>query len=164
MQEPLANDHPITELSIPSDPRNLGVVRNAVEKVARDVGFVPSDIDGIVLATDEALANVMKHGYEGRKDCTIHVRLEFMTLPGGSRGLQVIVRDYGKQVDPALIRGRDLNDVRPGGLGVHIIRSVMDQVEYTCPEGGGMRLRMVKFLPDANRSPASSERRQAGTK
>jgi len=142
------------DLAICSDPENLAFVRRAVERMARQEGFDAGDVDGIVLATDEAIANVMKHGYEGRKDCTIHVRLERIAGREGRRGLQMTVRDHGKQVDPAMIKGRDLNDVRPGGLGVHIIRSVMDEVEYTCPSDGGMQLRMVKYLPD--RGEASS--------
>ncbi len=136
------------DLSILSDPKNLGVVRAAAEKMARQEGFAPSDVDGIVLAIDEALANVMKHGYEGRKDRDIHIRLE--ALPGnqGRLGLQVTLRDRGRQVDPTCIKGRDLKDVRPGGLGVHIIQTVMDHVEYRCLEEGGMQLRMVKYVRD----------------
>ncbi len=134
------------DLTILSDPRNLAVVRVAAEKMARQEGFAPSDVDGIVLAMDEALANVMKHGYQGRKDCEIHVRLESVDGPGGENGLQVVVRDRGEQVDPERIQGRDLNDVRPGGLGVHIIRTVMNEVEYRCLEEGGMQLRMVKYV------------------
>jgi hypothetical protein len=90
---------PSVELSICSDPGNLAVVRRAVEKIAREEGFVPGEVDSIVLATDEALANVMKHGYEGRKDCTIRVRLERVAAEDGRNGLKVTVRDYGKQVD-----------------------------------------------------------------
>jgi len=134
------------ELAIPSDPKSLVVVRRAMEKMAGEGGFDSSEVDGMVLAIDEALTNVMKHGYEGRTDCTIHVRLDMIVSAEGRAGLQVIVRDFGKQVNPALIQGRDLNEVRPGGLGVHIIRSVMDLVEYSCPVDGGMLLKMVKYL------------------
>ena len=57
--------------------------------------------------------------------------------------MEIIVRDFGPQVDPASIHSRDLDDVRPGGLGVHIIRSIMRDVDYSCPPDGGMQLRMV---------------------
>ena len=52
-----------------------------------------------------------------------------------------------------------MEDVRPGGLGVHIIRSVMDEVEYSCPLDGGMQLRMVKYFDTAKKSgkPAKTE-------
>jgi anti-sigma regulatory factor (Ser/Thr protein kinase) len=47
-------------------------------------------------------------------------------------------------VDPATIRSRDLDDIRPGGLGVHIIHEVMDEVRYERRDSRGMRLTMVK--------------------
>ena len=43
-------------------------------------------------------------------------------------------------------RGRELDDVRPGGLGVHLIETAMDEVEYSQPDGGGMEIRLRKYL------------------
>ena len=63
----------------------------------------------------------------------------------GRAGLEIVILDRGKSIDPAAICGRDLADIRPGGLGVHIIRSVMDKVQYRRRSGGGMLLRMVKY-------------------
>jgi len=145
------SDTRAVDLSILSDPKNLAVVRAAAEKMARQEGFAPNDVDGIMLAIDEALANVMRHGYEGQKNREIHVRLETTGDQKRGAGLIVTLRDQGKQVDPEVIKGRDLEDVRPGGLGVHIIQTVMDHVEYSCLEEGGMQLRMIKYVrrPDA---------------
>jgi serine/threonine-protein kinase RsbW len=145
-QAPDQRDARAVELTILSDPRNLAVVRAAADKMARQEGFAASDVDGIVLAMDEALANVMRHGYEGRRDRTIHIRLEAVVGADTRPGIQVTLRDYGKQVPPEKIRGRDLEDIRPGGLGVHIIHTVMDHVEYRCLEDGGMQLRMTKYV------------------
>jgi len=140
------SDRRAVDLSILSDPKNLAVVRAAAEKMARQEGFAPNDVDGIMLAIDEALANVMRHGYEGQKDCEIRIRLEATDDQKNGAGLIVTLRDQGKQVDPEVIKGRDLEDVRPGGLGVHIIQTVMDHVEYSCLEEGGMQLRMIKYV------------------
>jgi anti-sigma regulatory factor (Ser/Thr protein kinase) len=132
------------DLAVPSSPKSLAIVRGAVERMAKLEGFDEHEVGHIVLAIDEALANVIKHSYRGAPDRPIHVRLEpALTCDGG--GLIVTVRDYGQTVDPARIKSRDLHDVRPGGLGVHIIHSVMDEVEYSCPAGGGMQLRMIKY-------------------
>ena len=57
-----------------------------------------------------------------------------------------LLRDYGKVVDPAEICSRDLEDVRPGGLGVHIIKECMDSMEYCPAEGGGTVLILTKAL------------------
>lgn len=141
------------ELNIESNARCLPVVRSAVERMARLEGFGDSDAHRLTLAIDEALANVIKHGYDGQPDQPIAITLSSTRGPDGRAGIVVEVRDRGRQVNPQSIQGRDLNDVRPGGLGVHIIRAVMDVCEYSCPADGGMLLRMVKYVPRLNEEP-----------
>jgi hypothetical protein len=70
-------------------------------------------------------------------------------------GLRIVIEDLGRQTDPGAIKGRDLDDVRPGGLGVHIIREVMDEVVYEKRPGGGMRLTLVK-CPHAPKDEAGA--------
>ena len=140
----LKRDPPIS-MRIESAAANLAEVRPVVAKAAADVGFLPEEIDGIVLAIDEALANSIKHGYEARAGQPIDVSLAAIQRDGVP-GIEITVRDYGRQVDPRTIRGRNLEDVRPGGLGVHIIETIMDEMEYTCPQDGGMQLRVRKYL------------------
>lgn len=133
-----------TRIRIDSSPANLPAVREAVRTVAGEVGFDEECIARLVLAIDEAIINVIKHGYEGRPGQPVEVCLT-RVQEGGTEGIECQIRDFGKQVDPDTICGRDLEDVRPGGLGVHIIRSVMDRVVYAPAEGGGMQLRMIKL-------------------
>jgi anti-sigma regulatory factor (Ser/Thr protein kinase) len=140
------SDTDIIKLDITSSARCLPVVRGAVERFAIQEGFDPSAVHEMVLAIDEALANVIKHGYDGQPDKPITVGLSTVCAPDGRPGLCITVRDHGRQVDPTTIRGRDLDEIRPGGLGVHIIKSVMDSVEYSCPLDGGMQLRMLKYV------------------
>ena len=136
----------LIELKINADPFYLCVVRKAVQRTAELVGMNEQDTDSLVLAVEEALTNVIQHGYGGACEQRIIIKLR-QIVPDRKEpaGLEVIIRDFGKQVDPKTISGRDLDNVRPGGLGVHIIRSVMDQIEYTPQPQGGMRLRMVKY-------------------
>lgn len=147
----------IVKLSITSHPKSLPVVRSAVERMAKMEGFGEHDANELALAIDEALANVIKHGYSGQPDKPIAIRLSALRSAEGRQGLCVIVRDKGRQVDPETIRSRDLNDIRPGGLGVHIIQTVMDEVEYSCPPEGGMQLRMVKYISGSGASPSEGE-------
>jgi anti-sigma regulatory factor (Ser/Thr protein kinase) len=137
------------ELHLTSTPGCLSVVRAAVHRMCLDAGFSDQDAGSITWAVDEALSNVIRHGYENQPDRPIRLQLAPVTGPDGRRGLRTVVRDQGRQVDPATIQGRDLEEVRPGGLGVHVIRKVMDEVEYSCPDGGGMMLRMVKYVATA---------------
>ncbi|MFQ5424882.1 MAG: ATP-binding protein [Phycisphaerae bacterium] len=134
------------KLSISSNAKCLPVVRSAAERMAKVEGFDDQQAQEVGLAIDEALANVIKHGYRGDSDEPIVILMSVARSEDGRRGLSVIVRDRGRQVDPSTIRSRDLDDVRPGGLGVHIIQTVMDEVEYSCPPEGGMQLRMVKYV------------------
>ena len=96
-------------------------------------------LEAVVLAIDEACANVIRHALSGDSK---PVKLT-CNLVGGR--LSVVLRDYGKACDPALIRGRDLDEIQPGGLGVHIINRVFDRVEYA-PQSEGTRLTLEKFL------------------
>lgn len=139
---------PCVRLVMPTIPRYLAVVRAAVGCMAGQEGFAAETIDKLVLATDEALANVIKHGYQAAPDGEIQMILRPLSA-AGRPGLDIVILDRGKSVDPVAIHSRALEDVRPGGLGVHIIRSVMDRVQYRQRSGGGMLLRMVKYAPAA---------------
>ena len=134
------------ELNITSHSGALPTVRSSVERMARLEGFDEANTHGLILAIDEALANVIKHGYDGRDDQPITVRLSRITSEDGRPGISVSVRDRGRQVDPSTIKGRPLDEVRPGGLGVHIIEAVMDEYQYRCPDDGGMLLCMKKYV------------------
>jgi anti-sigma regulatory factor (Ser/Thr protein kinase) len=134
-----------SRLSVTSDTANIACVRAATEEAARKVGFCEADVCAIALAVGEAIANVIRHGY---KDCPgqpIEVTLESVSRENRP-GLQVTICDCGRQVDPVQIVGRDLDDVRPGGLGTHIMRKVMDEVEYSHRQPIGMQLRLVKTV------------------
>lgn len=134
------------ELNITSNTRNLPVVRGAVERMAKLEGFTDDESYTLTWAIDEALANVIKHGYNGQPDQPITITLNTVKSGDGRPGLSVTVRDKGRQVDPRTIKSRDLKEVRPGGLGVHVIQTVMDQYNYSCPDDGGMCLEMVKYV------------------
>lgn len=135
----------VRSVSITSEPKQAAVVRAAVDAFAAELGANQSDRSNLVLAIDEAVCNVIKHGYRGQPGQPIDVKLERLSQKGRT-GLRVVIRDQGRQIDPTEIVGRDLDDVRPGGLGTHIIRSIMDEVEYRRQETSGMELRMVKWL------------------
>ena len=147
------------KLAIVSDPAFLPVVRAAVGRMAELIGFCCDDSDKIILALDEALANVIRHGYDGRSDGPVELSFERVEREGAS-GIKINIRDQGKQVDPSKIRSRDLEDIRPGGLGVHIMNTVMNDVRYDCPADGGMALTMIKYIEPAAQPTVSGEQTQ----
>jgi len=135
---------PAVRLEIASQPSLLAGARALVSTIAQRCGFNEIQCGQISLAVDEALCNIIKHGYGCREDGRIWISLS--ECQPQSPGIKIVIEDNAQQVDPDGIRSRDLDDIRPGGLGVHIIREIMDEVSYTKRDSQGMRLTLVKRL------------------
>ncbi len=139
---------PDISIRIFSEPQLLSGIRALVDAVGVGMGFFEKSRCLMSLAIDEALSNVIRHGYEGRKDGMIWIHIWRIPDP---RGLRFVIEDLARAVDPAKIKGRHLDDVRPGGLGVHIITETMSDVAWEVRKDGGMRLTMSKRLSDEER-------------
>ncbi len=133
-------ESPVT-LSIASSPAHLAIVRAALERFCQGMGFDEAATGQVVLSVDEALTNIIRHAYEGAEDRRVDIEMVPRT-----ECLLIRIRDYGRPVDRSTIRSRDLGDVRPGGLGVHIMTQCMDGLDYQPAEGGGTVLTMTKKL------------------
>ncbi len=151
--------NPQIRLELRSNPLLLCGVRELLACVAARLGFPDDACTQIKLATDEALCNVIRHGYDKQPDRPIWVTVHWDGQPDarGTGALRIVIEDEARQVDPETIRGRDLDDIRPGGLGVHIIRQVMDEVTYERRDGQGMRLTMVKRINGHATEPAKGQ-------
>jgi anti-sigma regulatory factor (Ser/Thr protein kinase) len=132
-------------MEIHSDPAELKRVRSEVESFTHAMGMTEQCAGKVVLAMDEALTNIIRHAYQGAPDRPIEIDLAVR-----DKRLEVTLRDYGKEAPKAEIRSRDLDDVRPGGLGVHIMTECMDSVDYQSAPGGGTKLIMTKNLRDSD--------------
>lgn len=131
------------QLELQSDPAELREVRRAVERLCEQAGLDEGSAGRVALAVDEAITNIIRHAYDNRPDGLI-------VLEASQRGeeLTIVLRDFGRSVDPQRIRSRDLDDIRPGGLGVHIIHECMDRVDYRPAPEGGTELTLTKRLPE----------------
>ncbi len=135
------SDARVLELRVAARPSELRPVRDRIRKCVTDAGADPKCATDIVMAVDEALQNIIRHAY-GNEAGAIEITVE-------RRGPELVfsLRDYAPEVDPARVRGRDLDDVRPGGIGTHLIRQAMDRTELVRPSSGpGNLLRMVKRI------------------
>ena len=126
-------------LTVPSQPKYLYIVRSALYPLLLGAGFGKRDARRIVLAVDEACSNIIKHAYEGDPSGTITV-----TATDAAGQFTVRLRDYGRKADPSSIAPRNLEDVRPGGLGTHFMGQVFDTVTYDTSEGEGTLLILEK--------------------
>src|SRR5256885_1051529 len=137
----------LLKLQLPSDPNLLCVVRGALERLTEVLGFSAPDCRSVTRAVDEALTNIIRHCYHGRLDRPIEVsckRLQRTAAASSGDGLEILLSDRGPAVDPSKLRGRPIDDLKPGGLGLHLICQSMDAVEYQRVRGTN-RFRLVKY-------------------
>jgi len=126
-------------LKIQSHPRYLSMIRDVTVRFCIICGLDEETIGKIKLAVDEACSNVIKHAYHGDTSKEIVVKYSFR-----QKKISIIIEDSGEKADLEKIRGRDLDDVRPGGLGMHFIRRVFDLVEFDAKKVKGNRLLLIR--------------------
>lgn len=126
-------------LSIPSHPRYLCVLQGFFSNLLAALDFSSYEVMRVTLAVHEACANVIQHSYQG--DTAQRIDLTVLITPDD---LAVEIRDYGIKPDLEAIQPRALQDIRPGGLGTHFMRSSMDNVTYDVSLDTGTLLRMIK--------------------
>lgn len=135
---------PPSSWTISAKPENLRTTREYIERWARFAGFPDKDGHGMVLGVDEAGANVIRHAYGGESG-TIEYNV---AIEDDGETLAITMRDYGKPVPAEQLKGRELEDVRPGGLGLHFIRCTFDETRFEShPDGTTLHLR--KRVPGA---------------
>jgi serine/threonine-protein kinase RsbW len=121
----------------------LDEIREFVGDVARKGGFSDKDVYNIQLATDEAASNMIEHSYENIPDGVID-------LSCGMEGeqIRIVLIDYGEPFDPSIIPlpdlKADLSDRKIGGLGIFLMRKLMDEVHYEPRADKSNVLTMIK--------------------
>ena len=133
------------ELRLPSRTDCLSLIRVFVARVADRAGLTQDDVDQVELAVDEACANVMLHAHALNPDMQVHVVLDVEP-----QKLIIGVTDEGRPFDPTSVPVPDLDAYlaahRVGGLGIYLIRRLMDEVQYCRSQDGRNELRMAKYL------------------
>jgi anti-sigma regulatory factor (Ser/Thr protein kinase) len=132
-----------TEPSVPLQEESCAQVRivNDLSEIARVTELVESFGARHAFSLDEILNNIISYGYDdgGRHDIDVRLGL-------GSGGIEVIVEDDGKPFDPLAVQTpRPRSETEVGGVGLHFVRSLMDQLDYSRHDGIN-RLRLVKKL------------------
>jgi serine/threonine-protein kinase RsbW len=139
-----AIEHTFT-LDVPSSTQNLALIRDFVTRIAGQAGLDEADIAKLELAVDEACANVIEHAYGHDATKQVTVRAVF-----DEDVLRIHVVDTGAGFVPGDVPQEELREMiekrRTGGLGMRLIRSLMDEVHYEIEPGKKNELRMVKKL------------------
>ena len=135
-------EHPEKKVSleIDSDPCRASALRQEVRRFAARAGLGDAgEIERFVLAVNEAFANIVQHAYDGSRDRKVEVEiLEFEDR------VEVRLRDWGRPLSESDLCPRSLDDVRPGGLGLHFIKAGVDDCSYDTSLDQGTRVCLVK--------------------
>ncbi len=131
----------VTEMRIFAQPERLKQLRSVIYETAGKAGFPHREQDNIVLAVDEACSNIIRHAYHNAPDKEIR-----LTIFRTDRALIFQLQDDAPFADITKVSSRDPAEVRPGGLGLHFIRQIMDETVYLDNEESGNTLQMVKYF------------------
>lgn len=131
-------------LVIKSDLKYLDLARHFILKIVTALNLTPSDGNKIVLATDEALSNVIEHAYEFDKNGCIDINVDV-----SPQKFQVHIINGGKDFKSDRIKNKDIvNYIKQGkkrGLGIFLMRRVMDEVKYSSKNSQN-HLTLIKYL------------------
>lgn len=116
--------------TFPSRFEYLEEIRSHVAQEARTAGFSEKDVYALELAADEAASNIIEHAYQGRGDASFDMSIDF-----AKDRLVITFRDHGERFDVSKVSPpdlkADLSERKIGGLGIYLMRKLMDEVHYS---------------------------------
>ena len=119
------------KLEFSSHTANLALMRKYVRKFLDAYPFSEKERLLMVLGVDEACTNIIRYAYELRDDELIGLSME-----GLRDCIRMRLRDYGKRTPGHRMKGRAHDLIKPGGLGLHLIRDAFDKVDYILKRRG----------------------------
>ena len=123
-----------SQLKVKSRTENLSEIRDFVSGNARAADIPEVTVENIILAVDEACTNIIKHAYNLSPEGEIIIKIDY-----DEEKFMVTIIDYGKSFEPARVPLPDLQkyyrEHRVGGLGMYLMKSLMDDVEYISVPG-----------------------------
>jgi serine/threonine-protein kinase RsbW len=133
------------KLNIPSITENLQMIREFVLKIAAKTGFNEETQEQIALAVDEACTNVIKHAHhhDARRLMDIQIQTDVNKM-------KIIITDKGRGFDITKLKDPDvekfIKESRHGGLGIYLIKTLMDEVDYEFKPGVKNQVQLTKYL------------------
>jgi anti-sigma regulatory factor (Ser/Thr protein kinase) len=137
---PRAGEKERVDIAFPSSADYLALVRRVARWFAERAGFPERDRARVELAVAEATTNIIRHAYGGDAGQTIRMGLQMI-----EGGIEVEFTDQGKGAPATALTGHGPGALEPGGLGLHMMKTCMDDLCYEPLPGGGARLTMRKL-------------------
>ena len=129
-------------LKIPAQADKLCLVRTLVKRASELAGCDQALVEKMVIAVNEACMNVIQHAYKGDESGEI-----ILEIHNNDGTLVFDMKDHAEPIDITSVKPRDLEDVRPGGLGTHFIWEIMDECKLGHLEGGaGNYFKMIEKI------------------
>ncbi len=137
-------------LEVSADPKLLSTVRAMVRSYLAEAGFTRERTDEVVLGVDEACTNAIRHACKGREDECFSI-----IFRSDEEWIEIQLLDSGEPVPAEVFERKervepgDVSEIEPGGLGIHLIREVFDEVQF-CPgsvEGNCVTMRLRRPKP-----------------
>jgi len=116
----------------------LSPFRKELRHILTQAGWEKKTTEEILLAVDEALTNIIRHAYQGKPGKMT------VSVAATEDKVEIVLEDFGQKFDPTQVPPPELPRHKPGGLGVHFIRTIMDQMIYDDQGLAGNRLRLIK--------------------
>jgi len=137
---------PVYELSctLNSGCDCMRTLRYMVEAMSMRAGLNTIQTNRMLVAVDELFANISKHGYHGREGM-IEMRADLQ-----DHRLRFEFRDYAPPIaDRHELRGREVDDVQPGGIGLRLIQAIMDEIHHSTMDDGNHWV-LIKHLSEGD--------------
>ena len=132
-------------LSVKSTTDNLSRIRGFIKQLSAQAGFDDSTTNKIALATDEACTNIMKHAYKYSKVGKININASYT-----NKKLRISITDQGSHFNSSKVPEPDLqkyyNEKRVGGLGIFLMKKLMDEVKYSQTPSNRNKVILIKYL------------------
>lgn len=129
-----------------SESVHLKEIRDKVSRFLSDKAFSDKTREDLLVAIGEACANSMRHSYENKPAQKIEV-----TLQDDSDKIIFKIRDFGKKIDLSKIQTPKLPPVKPHGLGIYFMQTIMDSVQYNTQHTEGNELILTKYKETRSR-------------
>lgn len=144
---PELNDH--VKINVPARADYISVIRLTVSGLAYQMGFSYNDIEDIKVALAEACNNVVSHAYRNSEagDMIVDFHVE-------AERLRIIISDEGTSSpfdakrlknEASSLHGKSLDEIDVGGLGIYLMKTLMDEIEYETDEKG-VKVSLTKYL------------------
>jgi serine/threonine-protein kinase RsbW len=133
------------ELRIKAKLENLAAISDFIAEAMKQL-VIEQKIFQVQLAVNEACTNIIQHAYSGESEKPIRI---ICSMSGND--LLIRIRDWGKSFDPTSVPSPEIDselfERQLGGLGIFLMRQMMDEVRYVSYAGEHNEVIMIKHLP-----------------